>query len=249
MKHLKTKMFIRNSNFTLIELLVVIAIIAILASMLLPALQRARESSRKIACCSNMKQLGTGYWMYYDHAGMPLPHAMTRVGSGHPWLSWYWFLSPFVGLPGFASHSTLMTKIAESPGKSVFDCPSVKKSPTDFSSRGTPTYKFTAHPFSKMYHTSPGGTTNYKNTSQTLLFVDGNGEKDMTFGTAYWYRLTRVWGDKEYGQGDGIHQGYVNITCWDGHVESAKSVYYSDSYGVYRGGIPGIVKQFEQYWY
>ena len=124
----------KTKSFTLIELLVVIAIIAILAAMLMPALQKARETSKSTSCLSNEKQLGTMFHFYGDAYNEWLPsewvsnnYAMDNVTKGHNSYGWYWHQL-------FEGAGIFPTKRSSKVNRASFSvCPSAKTAPIGMS--------------------------------------------------------------------------------------------------------------------
>jgi len=93
----------RKKGFTLVELLVVIGIIAVLISMLLPALNKVRQAAWRVACQSQMKQIAMGMLMYANANQQSLPSGFARAVTGFNQVdvynvddNWAWLIAPYL---------------------------------------------------------------------------------------------------------------------------------------------------------
>ena len=218
-------------KFTLIELLVVIAIISILASMLLPALQKAQETAKSTKCTGNIRQVIMAHNNYCDENNGYFVPFEYDVGEEQP-IPWTAILT----LYGKQINST-----------KVFDCPAISsRGPLDllmtYNSQDKQTIgKLTKSQWQRCgagynsYYLGGGKTSlatltkisNVKTPSRTIALADGAYYKTYGDGDDLqgYYLINRVKASSKAGQLRVRHNGEktINVAWVDGHLSSEKA--------------------------
>lgn len=108
----------QTKGFTLVELLVVISIIGILMGLLLPAVNSARESARRLQCCNNIKQMGLAC-LTYEQQNKTLPPGASKAQSTETGLRPNWVILSLPNLDQQALYDEIMGMLKQSSSANI----------------------------------------------------------------------------------------------------------------------------------
>lgn len=205
----------QNRNvFTLIELLVVIAIIAILASMLLPALNQARETAKGISCANKFKQMNLFHNLYMDAYDSYTVPALGKMEGGST-NSWRSLLDYFNGTIKNVSGYWI-------PTSDLWWCPAMVPNPPNPGSEAywyPATYVINCNTWDGIYTSHKISTLKHSPSGQSM-FADGAIDLDSS---SYCYPGTNTLANKvtalNFDTIRALHNNKANIAWLDGHVE------------------------------